>query len=87
MREADLILKQIIFRRPCTEPIQMLLREVADFLDTAPDIEDVIDEVFIQPYVSEPTAESYPDCLQMREARLFVGISSAFNNTKIGELG
>jgi len=86
MIDQTLIFKQIIFRRPCTENLSLLLREVADFLDASPDIEPMIQDIIISEYVSEPTPETEPDCLQLHEAKLFVGVGREFDEVKIREI-
>lgn len=86
MKQQELIYKEFTFRVPCTESMAILLREVADFLDSAPDVEQYVQDIIISEYVSEPTEETYPDCVQMHEARVFAIISSEFNNTRIGDL-
>ena len=84
--EQELVFKAIIFRGPCTRPWSVILREVADYLDSAPDIEEAVEFMKFDSWVSEPTPETEPDCEQMHEATIYASVPKAFHDAKIKEL-
>lgn len=83
---STLVSKMLIFRRPCEEPWSVLLREVADYLDSASDAEPLIHSIICQEYVSEPTRESSPDCEQQHEVIVTVLVPALLNDVRVKDL-
>jgi hypothetical protein len=86
MKEAGVVEKVLVFRRDHTEPVSNLLREVADYLDAKPDVEEMVSTIAVDYYVGEPTVESAPACFQEREARVYVTLPKIFDDVTIKEV-
>lgn len=87
MLEQELVEKVLVFRRNQLEPIQNLLREIANYLEEKPDLEQLVETITIDYYVSEPTEETMPDCVQMREAKVYLNVPvSTFGKVTVQEL-
>lgn len=71
---------------PSTNSLASLLDQVAYFLRASPDVEEFVESIVIGDYVSEPTSETHPDCLQEHEAVVTVSVPTIFDRTTVGKL-
>lgn len=77
--------KVLTFRREGISKWQDILREVADYLEGAPDVEDNVEFMFFDMLISEPPA-GQDDCDTERQAQVFVALGREFDKVPIGEI-